>query len=171
MCTGLVIRSAIIKDANALADLRAAVLSESPFLLEVLSEIVNDPQRMAMQIERFNTSGMMLVADLNSEIVGMLTFGRSSFKKIQHRGGIMMLVSQKYRGQGIGRSLLEKFLELAKSDSSLYRLDLSVMSGNHNAIKMYEKTGFVHEGRRAHAYQFSDGSFQDEIYMGLLLRS
>lgn len=171
MSLGLVKRSAIGTDAKVLAGLRSEVLSESPFLLEVPSEVVNNPQSMELQIERLNVSGMMLVAELNSEVVGMLSFGRSSFKKIQHRGGIMMLVNQKFRGQGIGRNLLEKFLEAVKSDISLYRIDLSVMSGNHNAIKMYEKAGFVHEGRRLHAYHFLDGSFQDEIYMELLLRS
>ena len=81
-----------------------------------------------------------------------------------------MSIAEAYRGQGIGRALLEEFLIRANADQSLERIDLSVMSSNDIAIKLYENNGFSHEGRRKDAYKMEDGSYEDEVCMGLLLR-
>lgn len=167
--TSFNIRSATEEDASPLAALRASVISESPFLLETASEVKNDPELMKRQIQRLSDNGYFLVADLGSQLIGMLTFGRSEFLKIKHRGGLMTIVHKGYRRSGIGRSLLNAFLEAARKDPTLERLDISVMSENTSAIRLYEGLGFNVEGRRTRAYKFPDGSHQDEIYMGLLL--
>lgn len=168
--TSFKIRRATEEDVGSLAALRASVISESPFLLETASEVKNDPELMKRQIQRISDHGYFLVADLGSELIGMLTFGRSEFLKIKHRGGLMTIVHKGYRRSGVGRALLKAFLEAARSDPTIERLDISVMSENTSAIRLYESLGFNVEGRRAHAYRFPDGSHQDEIYMGLLLQ-
>lgn len=166
--TSFKIRRATEEDADSLAALRASVISESPFLLETASEVKNDPELMKRQIQRHSDHGYFLVAELGSQLIGMLTFGRSEFLKIKHRGGLMTIVHKEHRRSGVGRSLLNAFLEAARKDSTLERLDISVMSENTSAIRLYESLGFNIEGRRARAYKFPDGSYQDEIYMGLL---
>ena len=168
--TSFKIRRATDEDAGSLATLKVSVISESPFLLETASEVKDDPELVKRQIQRLSDNGYFLVADLGSELIGMLTFGRSEFLKIQHRGGLMTFVHKRYRRNGVGRSLLNAFLEAARKDPTLERLDISVMSENTSAISLYESLGFNVEGRRARAYKFPDGSYQDEIYMGLLLR-
>lgn len=166
----LIIRPALESDAIFLAHLKKRVLVESPFLLETPSEAQNDPQNMVQQIRRLEKCGLLLVAEFNLDLVAMLSFGRSAFQKIQHRGGLMMIVRQDLRHQGIGRKLLESFVDWAKEDSTLERVDISVMSENEPALRLYKNAGFIFEGQRTRAYKFPDGSYRDEIFMGLPLR-
>ena len=54
-------------------------------------------------------------------------------------------------------------------EKGLHRLALSVIADNHNAIKLYEKVGFKHEGLRREDYLGEDGKYHDVVEMGLLL--
>ena len=49
-------------------------------------------------------------------------------------------------------------------EKSIYRLDLSVMTNNPNAIKLYCRLGFKEEGVKEKSMRFGNG-FIDEIYM------
>ena len=42
------------------------------------------------------------------------------------------------------------------------------MARNHRAIALYERVGFVHEGRRVGCLLI-DGKFLDELYMAMIL--
>jgi hypothetical protein len=50
----------------------------------------------------------------------------------------------------------------------LRRIGLNVMAHNHRAIALYERAGFVCEGRRV-ACLLIDGKFLDELYMAMIL--
>jgi len=47
-------------------------------------------------------------------------------------------------------------------------MELTVMAHNHRAIALYERMGFVHEGRRVGCLLI-DGVFLDELYMAMIL--
>ncbi len=73
------------------------------------------------------------------------------------------------RGRGYGTDALRTLLRWAYRHLNLHRIELSVEPDNVRAIRVYEKLGFVREGmRREHHYD--DGTFQDELIMGLLGR-
>jgi RimJ/RimL family protein N-acetyltransferase len=50
----------------------------------------------------------------------------------------------------------------------VHRIELNVMARNHRAIALYERMGFVHEGRRVDCLLI-DGKFLDELYMAITL--
>ena len=50
-------------------------------------------------------------------------------------------VLQEYKGRYIGKKLIQKAIEIAKSNSLIY-IRLGVWENNINAIKFYEKQGF-----------------------------
>jgi RimJ/RimL family protein N-acetyltransferase len=50
----------------------------------------------------------------------------------------------------------------------LHRIELNVMAHNHRAIALYERLGFVHEGRRVDCLLI-DGEFLDELCMAMIL--
>ncbi|GAB3835508.1 hypothetical protein GCM10027610_033450 [Dactylosporangium cerinum] len=50
----------------------------------------------------------------------------------------------------------------------LHRIELNVMAHNYRAIALYERMGFVHEGRRVGCLLI-DGTFRDELYMAMIL--
>jgi RimJ/RimL family protein N-acetyltransferase len=70
-------------------------------------------------------------------------------------------------GMGIGTGLLEEAKRWAAA-RGLHRMELTVMAHNHRAIALYERVGFVHEGRRAECLLI-DGKFLDELNMAMTL--
>jgi RimJ/RimL family protein N-acetyltransferase len=166
----LEIRDARATDAIEIAKFKAEVLSSTDFLMETREEVNVDAESARRQIENLTAGRLFLVAVADHFLIATLTFGRSEFNKIQHRGGLQMMVKKEYQAQGVGRAILQAFLDKAKLDKTLERIDLSVMSGNTAAIQLYEKFGFAREGIRPRAYKFRDGSYQDEVFMGLQLK-
>ena len=71
-----------------------------------------------------------------------------------------------HRSKGYGLQAIRLMLRHAFNDLGLLRLYLTVFEDNHRAIRVYEKCGFVVEGRlRKHAYKL--GQFKDLIFMGI----
>ncbi len=70
------------------------------------------------------------------------------------------------RSKGYGRQAVRLMLRHAFTDLGLHRVYLTVLDDNPQAIRVYEKCGFVVEGRlRQHAYK--RGQFRDLILMGV----
>lgn len=70
-------------------------------------------------------------------------------------------------GQGVGTGLLEEAKRWAAA-RGLRRIELNVMAHNHRAIALYERAGFVREGRRVDCLLI-DGTFLDELSMAMIL--
>jgi len=70
-------------------------------------------------------------------------------------------------GHGYGTEATELMVGHALDTLGLHRVGLSVFEFNTRAIRSYEKVGFRVEGRTREAV-WRDGSFWDEIHMGLL---
>jgi len=104
------------------------------------------------------------IANINFEPVGYISVILPRFKKF--RGNVYIptvLVSSKCRGIGVGTCLLSQIEKLAK-EKNKRRIELEVFSSNTEAIKLYEKLGFVREGLRRKAVQLED-SFDDIVFM------
>jgi ribosomal protein S18 acetylase RimI-like enzyme len=80
----------------------------------------------------------------------------------QHNATLGMLLLPEYRGRGLGRQLLAKTLDVARS--KFERIELSVYSHNERAHSLYKQVGFVEEGRRVGAWKL-DGITSDIIDM------
>lgn len=68
------------------------------------------------------------------------------------------------RGTGLGKSALQELLDFGFQDLNLTKIYLYVNSSNPSAIKLYEKTGFVLEGKLKNHY-FCDGTWEDLLIM------
>ena len=80
-----------------------------------------------------------------------------------HVGSLGMGLLASYRGQGLGRYLLTQTLDRAR-DRGLERVELSVLHDNVAAYALYERLGFVVEGRRLHDWKH-EGVYRDSILM------
>jgi putative acetyltransferase len=85
---------------------------------------------------------------------------------VRHSGSLGMGVLASHRGRGIGRQLLAATLAHARA-SGITRVELEVRADNVGAIRLYERLGFVHEGRKRHGMRF-DGAYFDSLSMGLV---
>ncbi len=72
-----------------------------------------------------------------------------------------------YRGKGYGTDALRVMLRYGFRELNLWRVQLNTFSYNERAIKSYEKTGFVLEGRQR-GMLLRDGRRWDLIYMSVL---
>ena len=85
-----------------------------------------------------------------------------------HIGRLGMGVLLAYRGQGLGRRLMEATIARVR-ERGLEKIELTVYSSNHRAIALYRRQGFVEEGRRIRG-RFLDGIYDDVLLMALDLR-
>lgn len=72
-----------------------------------------------------------------------------------------------YWSKGYGTDAVNTIVGYAFSSLDMYRVDLRVYEYNERAARCYEKCGFKLEGRTRKS-AFIDGSYYDEILMGLL---
>jgi RimJ/RimL family protein N-acetyltransferase len=72
-----------------------------------------------------------------------------------------------HRGLGYGEEAMQLAITHAFRDLGLQRVYLYVLASNEPAQKLYQRCGFIEEGRlRQHAYKQSQ--FEDVILMGIL---
>jgi ribosomal protein S18 acetylase RimI-like enzyme len=106
------------------------------------------------------------VALADGEVVGWCDALPKRFPIHRHVGVVGMGVLPAYRGQGIGRQLLQRTLDAARS-GGLSRIELTVREDNPGAIALYEKIGFETEGVQRNAFKV-DGRYHNLIFMAVL---
>jgi ribosomal protein S18 acetylase RimI-like enzyme len=79
-----------------------------------------------------------------------------------------MYVQPEYRGQGIGRALLDTVISRART-LSVRQVNLSVVYANKAAVRLYESSGFERYGLERDAFKIGD-EFHDVAYLALQLR-
>lgn len=86
-------------------------------------------------------------------------------KTEKHVGRLAISVSKDYRGEGIGKLLMELLLKEAEKEiQDLKIVILEVYSKNTIAKKVYERFGFIEYGLLPNAIS-RDNSFEDAILM------
>ena len=74
---------------------------------------------------------------------------------------------KEYSGRGYGKFLYDIIFKLCFDTWQMHRLWLLVLETNHRAIKLYQKAGFVHEGRQRKAI-YKNGQYIDYLMMSIL---
>lgn len=72
-----------------------------------------------------------------------------------------------FRGRGYGTESLDLLVSYAFRELNMHRVGLVVFAFNERALHVYERYGFVHEGRIREG-NYRDGSYFDVIQMGIL---
>ena len=108
-----------------------------------------------------------LVAEKDGQVVGSASLAVFPRPRRAHAGEIGLAVDERHQGQGVGTALLRELLVLADRWLGLRRVELTVSAGNTHAIRLYERFGFVVEGR-LREYSLTDGQYTDVLVMGRL---
>jgi len=92
--------------------------------------------------------------------------GFSLFRSVVDESELLLIaVAPDQRRRGIGRELLQQFLDRVRADG-VTRAHLEVRDGNP-AIHMYRRAGFEPIGRRRNYYHGADGSLFDALTFAL----
>ncbi|HLT20088.1 MAG TPA: GNAT family N-acetyltransferase [Thermomicrobiales bacterium] len=164
----VVIRAAQSDDAAALLDLKLALDRETSYMMFEPGERQADADAVARELEEIVAApnSVVLVADAGDELAGYVEARGGEFRRVRHVATVIAGVRQSYAGQGLGSRLFQALMEWAE-DAGLARLELTVMTHNAAAIRLYEKFGFEREGTRRMAMRV-DGAWVDEYYMARL---
>lgn len=161
-----VIRSAMVKDAPQLVKLMKDVIKEGPYTLMEPDEYHATISSERKKIKRFNDAKgkVYLVAEINKEVLGFISFDNWDTRRTEHTGLFSVFIRRKYRGAGIGLTLVNSLLEWGKDNPINKKLSLAVFSTNKIAIRLYKKLGFKVEGR-CPKDMIINGKYVDSILM------
>lgn len=164
----IVIREGHPRDAMALIHFCKQIDTESVFLSRSPGEfqLSLEQEREWLQSMRASNSFLAL-ATHEDRIVGMLDFSAGTWSRVRHAGEFGLSVLKDYWGSGIGGTLLEALFTWSR-EHGVRKIRLRVVEGNERAIALYERLGFLKEGR--HPAEFViDGQDVALISMGILL--
>jgi RimJ/RimL family protein N-acetyltransferase len=150
-------------DAAAYRDLRLAALRDTPEAFGSSFEREN-AEPLAWFRNRLANSQVFGATRL-SELLGIAGFARREHDKEKHKGLLWgMYVRPDARKGGIGRQLVEAVINYARSQVEV--IQLSVVSGNERARRLYSSLGFVEYGVEKKSLK-QRGRYYDEILMAL----
>jgi len=106
------------------------------------------------------------IIEYNKEMVGII--GLTPYLQ-DNKGRLSIeIYNQNARGKGIGIEAIKLVLKYAFEDLKYHKVYLRVFDININAIKCYEKCGFVREGIDREGVLIN-GLYHSDIYMGILI--
>ena len=106
-------------------------------------------------------------AFIDGEIVGVAGFRRQDGPQTMHKADLWGMYVRHQAGRaGVGRRLVDAVI--AHAATRVEKLQLSVMSKNEAALRLYKAAGFVEYGREVKALK-QDGRYFDEVLMDLFV--
>jgi ribosomal protein S18 acetylase RimI-like enzyme len=118
------------------------------------------------------TAGKFVLGAFSDDksLVGIVAFVRETGVRTVHKGNIYgMYTVPEIRCTGVGRSLLIELIGMARSMDGLEQLNLTVVSTNDAAKKLYTSMGFEIFGLERNALKY-EGQHYDEELMVLKLQ-
>ncbi len=139
--------------------IRQAVLNDLPFILELYSELTEDPEDKISIIQAENKfkkinsypDYKLYVAEYGNQIIG--TFALLIMDNLAHRGEPSSIVEdvavkKEFQGKGIGKKMMKYAMNISRQ-KGCYKMVLSSHMRRNQAHKFYESLGF-----RKHGFSF-----------------
>ena len=108
-----------------------------------------------------------LVACIEDKVVGHLVLETMDNPRRSHVATFGISVASEYRGQGVGSTLIREMISLCDNWLRIDRIELTVFTDNSSGIALYERFGFIIEGKAA-KFAFRNGEYVDIYYMARL---
>lgn len=99
----------------------------------------------------------------NGKIIGQCDLNRGHTRE-PHVGNIGLMVDKDFRGEGIGRFLIEYILDQAKKIEGLKIVKLFIFDDNEIAKNLYQKLGFQEFARLPDGF-YRQGKYSDALQM------
>lgn len=164
----MTIRKAAKSDAPKMVEYLSVIGGESDNLTFGLNEFKPTAEEEESMIESRNSSNnsLMIVAEIDGEIVSMLSMACGTRPRTRHVGEFGITVRKPYWGLGIGNAMLDFLIDWAGNTNIVRKINLRVRSDNTKAIALYKKHGFKEEGLTTRDFYINE-VFYDSINMGL----
>jgi RimJ/RimL family protein N-acetyltransferase len=161
------IRSLVPADAPALLDLYRAASGPGSGLARTAGE--TDLPWAEGVIAQSLARGVTLGAfDADERLIGELHALRLTPRSFEHvLGDLTIGCRPDAQGQGVGAALFEAvFAWSAAASPRIQRIELFCREGNVGGLRLYQRMGFVPEGRLKARLVLADGTVEDDIVLG-----
>jgi phosphinothricin acetyltransferase len=160
--------------------IRPATHADLPAILDIYNEAVlnttasydlepsTPAQRAAWYDNRVSQGFPVLVAEADSAVIGFGSYGpfrdRPGYRfTVEHS----LYVAPAWRGRGVGRTMLQQLVELARADGKHVMIG-GIDASNAGSISLHLQLGFVEVGRlREVGYKFE--RWLDIVFLQLML--
>ncbi|MDQ6661563.1 MAG: GNAT family N-acetyltransferase [Chloroflexota bacterium] len=168
----MVLRSATPADAPQILEHVHAILAEGEFVLSTLEDfhMTEEQEALWLQTNLDEPCKVVIVAENESQLIGLLNFHNGERKRISHQGELSMSVNRAWRSQGIGRALLSALILWAQQEPVIEKVCLEVFATNTRAISLYQALAFQEEGRLVKQIKLGPGMYVDTIRMGRFVK-
>jgi RimJ/RimL family protein N-acetyltransferase len=162
------IRDAEPDDASILLPYFQRIGGETPHLTFGAEGVPLTEDEERAHVERIrNTDNALCILALSAgEIVGHLTFTGGAKPRTRHTGEFGISIIRPYWRDGLGQILIEILIDWATAGGIVRKINLRVRTDNTPAIALYQRLGFVIEGRESRTVCI-DGEFHDGFFMGM----
>jgi RimJ/RimL family protein N-acetyltransferase len=152
-------------DAPLFREIRLEALRLSPEAFG--SSFEQEAPRSLAHFEEVLATAAVFGAFREPDLVGMAGFRTQGGAKQAHKGTLWgMYVRPVARGTGVARQLVEAVLNHARERVEL--VQLTVVSENERAQRLYRNCGFVAYGHEVHSLK-QNGRYYDEVLMAIAL--
>ena len=170
--TKCLLRSPDKQDAAVMLQYMEITSGETHYMARYPEEIQMTEAREAELLEDCLESeqDIMIAAFVDGDVAGNagLNCVKNSIKR-RHRAVFGISIKEKYWNIGIGSNLIQEVIKMA-GIMGYEQIELGVFDDNIRARKLYSKFGFNEWGRVKNAYKLKDGTYCDEIIMGIIIK-
>ncbi len=154
-----------IDDAEILKNYINKISAEKSFLLmQGVQKTIEDEQNWLKSFIENKNKKVIILAIVDEKIVGISDVELKSDAKC-HVGSFGISIDIDYRGDGIGKELMEVVIEESiEKLNGLKIIELEVFGQNKIAQNLYKKMGFIEYGRLPKSLK-RRGKFDDAILM------
>ena len=162
-------RRATVADNAAILTVYKAAARQGNGILRREDEVTQ--AYVAHNIANSLATGLSIVAERDGVCVGELHGWARPVRQLAHvLSDVTIAVDPVVQGRGVGRLLFETFIAVVRRDMPHIRvIELYCREDNARAIALYEAMGFVLEGRLKNRVALDNGSYKDDLLMGLQL--
>ena len=161
--------------------LRSPVLGEGGKILKTMKRVISTSDHLLTQPEEFrfteeqenelirsyldHPDKIIIAPEHQGEFVGMMDFRAGEKKRNSHVGDFGLSLLPEYRGIGLGSEILRIFLDWARANPRVEKVNLRVHALNTVAIASYLKAGFHEEGREIRGAKLGPDAYDDVLQM------
>ena len=161
------IRPAGPADAEALVDYMTALVAErlDTITRRTVPSVEQEREWIVKTAE--NPNSFIMIALAGARVIGLLDIQAGNRAVDSHAGILGISVAADWRGEGVGRRLIEAAIARARTRPGFCRIELLVVERNAGAIRLYESLGFVREGLKRKGINLR-GEPEDDVAMALV---
>jgi putative acetyltransferase len=166
--SGIAIRVTRLADAPAVLSLHLAAASRGGGLAREPDEMSLEPIEAALT--KALATGVALSAWSDGAIAGEIHACRLGPRQFDNSlTELTVAVHPDAQGQGVGARLFEALFVEARKLPGVTRVELMCREGNTHAVRLYQRLGFVIEGRFVRRVVLADGAVEDDLAMAKFL--